>query len=135
MKIADIAIDHDYYSSGSNYYSNEARVAFSHWPAFIDEFGDADEDMNLCYRWDVYRDDHDRFYMEISMMRQRKGIYTPIHIGSVTDEDVPSIIEYLGRHWAKLQRLWCPISIADLSSIADPVEVRAKLLSKTKPNE
>lgn len=123
--IKDLAIKHDYYSSDHNYYSNEARTEYSHWPAFAAEAAQSDEDLNLCFRWDVHQDDYGRYYMEVFCIRQRKGLYWPYLIRSITDEDVPSILEYLGRHWAKLQRLWCPLSIADLSQIPDPVDAKA----------
>lgn len=123
--VKDLAIKHDYYSSDHNYYSNEARTEYSHWPAFAAEAAQSDEDLNLCFRWDVHQDDYGRYYMEVFCIRQRKGLYWSYLIRSVTDEDVPSILEYLGRHWAKLQRLWCPLSIADLSQIPDPVDAKA----------
>lgn len=124
-KISDLAIKHDYYCNGSNYYSNDARVEYRSWPAFMVDYFDADEDMNLCFRWDVSAHDDEKpelgYYAEIFIMGQRKGLFKPIHIERVIDEDVHSILEYLGKHWAKMQRLWCPLSIADIDSVPNPV--------------
>ena len=124
MKLKDLAVDHDYYASDSNYYSNDASMKYNTWPEFNDEFHDADVDMNLCYRWDIHEYEEDiagakAYYMEIFMIHQRKGIYRPIHISRVFDKDAPSIIEYMEKHWDKIKRLWSPISGVKL----EPVEV------------
>ena len=126
--IAELAVKHDYYCSDHNYYSNEARTQYHSWAAYAKDMGRADEDLNLTFRWDIELHDDEYpaqgYYMQLSNMHQPKGQYWPCHITRVTDEDVPSILEYLNRHWAKMQRIWCPLSVADLNSVPNPVDRR-----------
>ena len=96
MTLKDLAIDHDYYASGSNYYSNDAGALYNTWADFYDEFADADIDMNLVYRWDVFkREKGDGYHMQIVIIGQRKGIYIPIHISYVHEYDVNSILSFM----------------------------------------
>ena len=111
MKLKDLVIDHDYYASGSNYYSNDATQYYNTWADFYDEFHDADIDMNLVYRWDIYQREHSkRYYMQIIIIAQRKGIYMPIHIDYIDKIDVPQIIEFMKPHFKKLLSIWEPLS-------------------------
>lgn len=118
MKIKELAIKHDYYCSEMNFYSNEPSGEFENFEEFLEEFADADVDMNLVFRWDVReynesgREDEelfkDGYYMEIFMMLQRKGIYKPIFIKEVSDKDASNIKKYLKKHHEKLMSLWKP---------------------------
>lgn len=125
MKIQDLAIKHDYYCSEQNYYSREAQSIFKTWGEHNAIYTATDVDLNLCFRWDVNAydecDGETGYYMQLFIMHQRKGRFWPITIEHVYDEDVPSIMLYLQRNWAKMQRLWCPLSIPDLSAVANPV--------------
>lgn len=103
--ISDLSESHDYYCHDNNFYSNKPREEFESWPDFMASYRDADVDMNLVFRWDI-----NDGCMNIFMMQQRKGIFKPIIINRVTDEDVQSIQEYLNKHWEKLVRIWRPIS-------------------------
>ncbi len=117
MTLAELAVDHPYYCSDSNYYSNDAGMVYDTMKEFLDEFEDADVDMNLVFRWDVKPDLSDEdyetplgtYYAEIFMMHQRKGIFSPFHIRSITEEDVPRFVEYLKVHQQTLQELWKPL--------------------------
>lgn len=109
--IKELAVEHDYYASGSNYYSNEASQNYNTWADFYEEFHDADIDMNLVYRWDIYeRENSKRYYMEVFIIGQRKGKYIPIMIDYVDDKDIETIIPFMQKHWEKLQSIWEPIS-------------------------
>lgn len=111
MNLSQLAIDHDYYASDSNYYSSEAGKKYDTWADFYEEFHDADVDMNLIYRWDIHeREASKRKYMELFMIHQRKGIYSPIMINYVDEKDVETIIPFMKKHWEKLQSIWNPIS-------------------------
>ena len=111
MKLKELAIDHDYYSSDNNYYSNEASSEWATWTDFYNEFHDADIDMNLIFRWDVHKkDEGGKFYMEVFMIHQQKGIYHPIRILHVEDKDVKTIIPFMQKHWDKLNSIWKPLS-------------------------
>lgn len=111
MTLAELAIDHDYYASNSNYYSNSAGGHYATWADFYEEFHDADIDMNLVIRWDIHeREESKRYYMQVIIIAQRKGIYMPIRIDYVDEKDVETIIPFFKKHWEKLQRLWSPIN-------------------------
>lgn len=111
MKLKDLAIDHDYYASDSNYYSNEAKVTYNNWYEFQEDYGEADIDMNLVFRWDIYKRDNDKgYWMQIIIIKQRKGVYTPIHINEVVEEDASQIIEFMKPHLEKILKIWQPIS-------------------------
>ena len=107
--INQLAVEHDYYCSESNYYSNDAHSIHETFSDFYDEMGKTDEDMNLCFRWDILPNDNGTFRMLICIMHQRKGRYWPNEIELVTDEDVPLILEYLNRHHKKIKQIWLPL--------------------------
>lgn len=110
-KLKDLAADHDYYASESNYYSRDASQQFDTFAEFYQEYHDADIDMNLVYRWDIKKFDHqEAYYMEIFIIRQRKGIYAPIRISRVLEEDVENVIKFLTPHLDKLRSLWEPLN-------------------------
>lgn len=107
----DLLIDHDYYCSESNFYSNDPAMKWDTWADFYEEYIDADIDMNLIFRWDIKkREETNRRYMEVFMIHQRKGIFAPHHIDLVDEQDFDSIKELLNKHYAKLQKIWHPIS-------------------------
>ena len=111
MELKDLAIKHPYYASDSNYYSRDAAQHYNTWADFYEEFFDADIDMNLVYRWDITeRDKSGRYYMEVFVICQRKGIYMPIMIDYVDEKDVPQIIEFMKPHFEKLLSIWNPLS-------------------------
>lgn len=111
MNLQELAIKHDYYTSDTNFYSNEATQRFNTWADFYEEYHDADVDMNLVFRWDVKKRDHsNRYYMQIIIIIQRKGIYMPIHIDYVDEQDVPQIELFMKPHFEKLIKNWQPLS-------------------------
>lgn len=119
MDLKDLAVNHDYYASASNFYSNEVSGYFSTWADFYEEFCDADIDLNLVYRWDICRrDKSNHYYMQIIIIVQRKGIYMPIHVDYVDDKDVPQIIEFMKPHFEKLCRIWNPLSELFLTQLS-----------------
>jgi len=130
MTLKQLSMDHDYYCNNSNYYSNEAALEYRTWEEFYNEFGQADVDMNLCFRWDVKEiligeeeTPTGRYCMYVYIMGQRKGKFVPVSIGSVLEENIPSITKYLGMHWEKLDSIWSPISPKeDLSHLEEPYE-------------
>lgn len=110
-------IKHSYYCSDSNYCSNECTRAFGSFGEFLSEFGDADFDMNLLFRWDWCEgDDHglpeyngDDYYrngrLQICWMGQRKGLYFTSFI-SVCRADEPEVIKFLKPRFDHLVSLW-----------------------------
>ena len=116
MKIEELAAaGHDYYCSESNYYSKEPRSVYETFSDFTDEWGEHDIDMNLIFRWDIaINEDNDEnptgYNAEIFMIQQRKGIFKPIRIENITQDDIPKFIEIVTPHWEKLKKIWRPIS-------------------------
>lgn len=113
--IKELAIDHAYYCSTANYFSNEAGQKYNTWPEFYSDFHDADIDYNLIFRWDIkeHTTDNDKglgtYWMEIFFIQQRKGIFFPVVIHRVFDEDVETIVSLLKTHAEYLTTLWKPI--------------------------
>lgn len=104
------AAKHPYYCSESNYYSNEGSMEFDTMSAFLDEFDDADLDLNLCFRWDMQKE-RGRYSAMVFLMLQRKGIFRPCTIKSVTEDEAVLFKAYAEKHWAHLQKIWKPISL------------------------
>lgn len=101
---------HSYYCSDSNYYSNDAACTFTTWADFYEEYYDADVEYNLIFRWDIkQREESKRYWMEIFIMHQRKGIYRPITISYLDEKDMPQVENLLKKHWDYLKNLWNPI--------------------------
>lgn len=115
-----LAVKHPYYCSESNYYSNDASMEFESMSDFLDDFESCDVDMNLCFRWDIrkktdcYGDDAGEGYCaEVFLLLQRKGIFRPCSIGSVSEEEAVRFEQYAIRHYKQLQSIWRPLSGAE----------------------
>jgi len=109
----ELAVKHPYYSSDCNYYSNEAGDAWETATAFLDEFEDTDIDMNQVFRWDVQKVDENlpgKYKAWVFVIHQRKGIYSPHYIQSITEDEEKRLRKYLERHWENLKLMWQPIS-------------------------
>jgi hypothetical protein len=113
--LAQLAVNHPYYASDSNYYKDGVAEHYDTFLGFLSDFGRMDVDLNFCYRWDISKWDDDgqetdEYKMQITLILQRKGIYKPCLINSVTEEDVPAILAYLTPHWERMKQLWMPLS-------------------------
>lgn len=109
--LKDLTVPHPYYMSPKNYYSNEASESFDTWPMFYKEYCDLDIDLNLVIRWDITKSEGSENYsMQIVIVAQRKGIYIPIQIARIFEDDVPSIVAYLKPHFSYIKKMWEPIS-------------------------
>lgn len=116
-KLEKLAVDHPYYCSDSNFYSNEPRMRYETLEEFLEEWEDADIDMNLIFRWDVHVrdednenfDDYGPYYAEVFIIHQRKGIFRPIWIDSVREEDYEIFTALLSKHYARLKEVWEPL--------------------------
>lgn len=110
ITLEQLAVKHDYYCSGENFYSNDASEKFDTFADFYEEFYAADVDMNLVFRWDlIQREESKRYYMEIFQIRQRKGIFSPIHISYFDEKDIPLFLKYIKPHMEKLKNIWKPL--------------------------
>jgi len=117
QELKKLAIEHDYYCSECNYYSNRPAQKYGNMTEFMDEYEDTDIDMNLCFRWDI-REKRDSetdeptgsYCAEVFIMQQRKGIFKPIMIENVNEEEAIRFKKYAKKHWEKLKQIWKPIS-------------------------
>ena len=116
-ELQKLASDHPYYCNEENHYSNEAGRSFGTMTEFLDEFDQMDVDLNLCFRWDVRRkEDHEgdpiegSYYAQVFLMLQRKGIFFPCEIGSITESEATRFKKYIAKHWETLQKMWEPLS-------------------------
>ena len=116
-KLQELAVYHPYYCSDSNFYSNKPAQRFETMTEFLDEFESCDIDMNLVFRWDIRpRGESDeaikagRYYAEVFLMLQRKGIFMPVYISHVNEAEAERFIEYAKGHWEVIKALWEPIS-------------------------
>ena len=109
LTLKDLVTDHDYYCSDSNYYSNEASLNYDKFSDFYEEFHDADVDINLVFRWDLKEKDREgTYYLQIFMIKQRKGIFMPITIDSFVEKDVETFVNYILPHIEKIKSIWKP---------------------------
>lgn len=100
-------IEHRYYCSDNNYFSNECTWEYSSWGEFYEEHKDADIDLNLIFRWDWFEPEEDRKsdLLQLSVIRQRKGIFGNYLI-TVDKEDEPKIKEFLKPYESYMKHLW-----------------------------
>lgn len=96
--------EHEYYSNDGNYFSNDCFTEFESFQDFLDEWDDADIDMNLIFRWD-WKKDETGDYLHIYRIGQRKGIYSG-QIIKVTDSDEAVVKQYLGKYKPTIISFW-----------------------------
>jgi hypothetical protein len=107
--------EHSYYCSGNNYYSRDPEQSYNNWNEFIavwdkpEDWTKDDIDYNLIFRWDIQQNEESKeFYLELFFMKQRKGIFAPILIRNLKEDDLDSIQLLLEKHWEYLNHLWEP---------------------------
>ena len=118
-------IDHPYYCNEGNYYAADNRshpIVFGTWSQFLDEFGNADFDLNLLFRWDWKEGEEspensnftgDPYYRNGTLllfwMGQRKGLYFWSEI-SVCRADEDAVRAFLQPRLDHLIKLWAPLA-------------------------
>lgn len=113
--LKELAVDHPYYCSDSNYYSSDGAISFPTMTEFLDDFEGLDVDLNLCFRWDFREklDDDDigtgNYEADVFLMLQRKGIFRPISIDSVNEDEALRFKSYALRHMERLKMIWSPL--------------------------
>ena len=117
--------DHSYYCSESNYYvsgrngQNFGRCEHSTWADFKEGWllpasTDLDDDLNHVFRFDICKDeDSGNFKLWLFFILQRKGIYRPVLIRSITQEDMPEIEDFLRKRWEYMRGQWIEFSEMD----------------------
>lgn len=111
MEFKDLLVEHDYYCSDSNYFGLSFETKYATFQDFYDDMGDADLDMNLVFRFDVFQNEEDNtYYMQIFIIHQRKGRFVPFFIESVKESDFELIKKYLEPRFKDLKNLWKPFN-------------------------
>jgi hypothetical protein len=128
-------IDHPYYCSTSNYFSNECNKNFKSWNDFIEAEGESDFDYNYLIRFD-WREGEDNdlpayngddYYrngvLELFWVSQRKGLFRSNTI-EVCRKDEKEILEFLKKRWAYINHLWQPFGDTSLEYTNEPEETK-----------
>ncbi len=116
--------NHSYYCSESNYYingySNYGRSEYDTWDDFEVDWclcdGRLDDDYNHVFRFDITKklgeDDEPtgEFQLWLFFILQRKGIYRPVWIKNIKQEDMPDIEQFLRLRWEYLKNQWSEFS-------------------------
>lgn len=114
---------HPYHGTSGCYYApaTECHQTYQSWGAFAEEWGDADLDYNLLYRWDWLEgksnENEDgelahRARLELYFIQQRRAVPFSVYV-YVTREDEPQVREYLTARYEHLLKLWTPLSRGD----------------------
>lgn len=110
--LEDLAVVHPYYCNTSNFFNNDATGHFETCKEFLENFGDMDIDMNHCFRWDVALKEESQpelgYKAYVFLILQRKGIFTPVTIDSISEEDVEAFVAYLQKHADHHKMMWQP---------------------------
>jgi hypothetical protein len=108
-------VEHPYSCAPDNYFGQGQceQTVFLSWAEFLEEYGAADLDYNLVFRWDWTRATRknelleDQF--EIFFMKQRKGIYQSARIDGIRKQDEPEVRAWLEPRFKHLLSLWEPL--------------------------
>lgn len=110
---------HSYYCSESNYYvnghQNWGRYEFDDWHSFKLDWlfadGSIDDDLNHLFRFDINKNEETgKWQLWLFFMMQRKGIFVPVLIRGITEEDMPEIEAFLSARWEYMKKQWCEFS-------------------------
>lgn len=80
---------------------------YKSWEDFLNEYGDADDDSNLIFRWDWTRD-KEQNELEIFYVMQRRGFLRRCCI-QVKDGDHDAVWSFLKPKLMYLKKLWEPL--------------------------
>ncbi|AUX81996.1 hypothetical protein SEA_FRANKIE_70 [Mycobacterium phage Frankie] len=115
--------DHPYYCSEGNYLAQpiehpECWQTYDSWQDFHEDWGNADPDLNLIFRWDWYAphlefpedypDGREEHILRLYLMLQRKAFNKSIYV-SVTPADEPAIREFLQQRAKTIAAIWEPL--------------------------
>lgn len=131
-------VKHPYYCNETNYFasgkdSRDTQFNYESFEDFLSEWGDADPDMNLVFRWDweeITQEAYDELmeeeeeseltpftgddtvksgHLKIFFFMQRKG-YFCYTCTLVSRSEEPIIKAYLKEKWDYYKKLWEPLS-------------------------
>jgi hypothetical protein len=106
---------HQYYWNEGCFHERGHHFRYDSFAAFLEDRGDADDDLNLVARWD-WRDDTDddenvitpgTGELSVFYVVQRKG-FTQSCAVRVTAADEPAVRSFLAAKWEHMKALWAP---------------------------
>ncbi len=113
---------HSYYCSSGNYYvdgrRNHGRNDYDTWEDFkadwLNKDLTIDHDYNHCFRFDILphrnpetdEEIEGKFSLWLYFIIQRKGIYRPVLIKNITQENMEEIELYLKSCWEYIKGQW-----------------------------
>lgn len=111
-------VDHPYYCEGASYFGSGDMTTeheYASWAGFIATMGNADEDMNLLFRWDweephghTEDDNYRDGKLSLFFFHQRKGFHSASYV-QVCRNDQEAVRAYLLPKAAKMRQLWEPL--------------------------
>jgi predicted glutamine amidotransferase len=112
--------NHPYYCNLGNYYvtlaDNGGLIEYESWTEFIQEWGNADIDYNLLFRFDIVDacDEDDKVTgekdLQLFYIMQRKGDFVPVIVHDIKIEDRAEIVMYLKSHWEYMKSMWSELN-------------------------
>ncbi len=109
--------EHPYGCQTGSFDAQEHHTEWSSWADFYEEYGDADVDMNLVWRWDwvlpdLNEDPEDREeeHLEVFMVHQRRADYKSHRI-KVTKKDESVVYLFLAKHAEVMAKIWAPFVV------------------------
>jgi hypothetical protein len=108
-----LVVPHPSTCSTENFLDPEYSAHYLTLDEFLAEHGSSPDELNLCFRWDLERNElGGGFRALIFTVQQRKGIFVPVIIEQIEDDELDRLEVYLRRHWELLKKMWFPISSA-----------------------
>lgn len=123
------ATNHEYYCSNSNYYvgdyngENHGLCEYETWNEFKEDWmfdgNIIDHDYNHCFRFDIRNkydeekdeDIQDEYYLELFFILQRKGIFRPVIIKTIKEDDMYELEQYLKECCNYLKKQWEEVEV------------------------
>lgn len=96
------------YMYNSNSWSS--TLEYDNWQDFISEFKDADDDLNVIVNFYFEQNEYDYYDNKIPvdervtslnmwLLHPKRGASRGVHVGEVTEDDLPEIREYMRRQF------------------------------------
>lgn len=115
-------VDHSYYCSEGNYFSNDCTASYKSLSEFLEAEGSSDLDMNLVFRWDWREgpawgagdyagdDNYRNGLLNVFIVGQRKGLFRSATV-QVCRADEDAVRGFLAPRLAHLLALWAPLDL------------------------
>jgi hypothetical protein len=114
---------HDYQNClVGNFYNSAVNGTYSSWNDFKNyhygftkddaTFEHYDDTYHFVFRYDIHKNEDEKYTLEICMMFQRKGIYSHIYVKNITAEELDTEVNlWLKGRLKYLKGLWAEIDI------------------------